>query len=51
METCLKDIVDLKQFALAAYNSKPGIELSEEARMTIFVRLGSEQQPTLSGAP
>jgi len=37
--------------AVLAYNSKPGMELSEEARMTFFGRLGNEQQPTLSGAP
>ena len=37
--------------AVLAYNSQPGIELSEEARMTFFGRLGNEQQPTLSGAP
>ena len=37
--------------AVLAYNSKPGIKLSEEARMTFFGRLGNEKQPTLFGAP
>ena len=37
--------------AVLAYNSKPGIKLSEEARMTFFGRLGSEKKPTLFGAP
>ena len=37
--------------AVLAYNSKPGIKLSEEARMTFFGRLGNEKKATLSGAP
>jgi len=32
-----------RMLAVLAYNSKPGIELSESARMTFFGRLGNEQ--------
>jgi len=33
-----------RMLAVLAYNSQPGIELSESARMTFFGRLGNEQR-------